>query len=83
MTEYEPTVPEARLSAYARAALSLGTLVGVVIGNTTGNWYPAFGIVGAGALCLAGLIAWAARTRNQGWMETARQIFRRKPRRRS
>ena len=83
MAEFRPTALEARFVGYASVVLGAGSIVGLIVGNTTGNWIPEFGISGAYVVCLVGMIIWAARTRNQGWMETARQALRRKPGRRS
>jgi hypothetical protein len=73
----EPTDAEGRVAAVGLVVLTAAALATRVIGNTTGNWIPAWIVIAAALLAVPSMITWSARRRGQGWFVTARQTAKR------
>ena len=73
---FKPTVREWRVASIARPAVGVLALAFTILGNTTGEWLPGYCFAAAAVVFSMAFIRWAARTRDQRWIETARQMWR-------
>jgi hypothetical protein len=74
--EWKPTPAESRIVNPLGIVLAIVNFATLVVGNVTGNWWPAYGSLVFVVFVAVGMTVWAARTRQQGVILTALQILR-------